>query len=570
MTMLSSTGRVLKDSFRLYPRASVLVVAAVVLSGLAESIGLLTFLPLLNVGLNGSAGLGGADDTVAQTFHNALGAVGLSPTLGVLLTLMAVAIMVKGLATFAARAYVGVVSAQVATDLRLDMIRALLNAQWGLFTSRATGRFTNAISSEAQRASNAFLAAWNMVAALIQIAFFMAASAMISWDILVYGAVVGIVVMGMMHWTVKLSRRAGVKETDLMNSLLSRLTDCVTGIKPLKAMGLEGRILPMLQSDTDGLKKVQEHQAYAISAQQSLPEILVMLVLCVGAYAALTYTDTTLAHLAVMALFFNRTVGRISQFQKFYQMIGGAESAYISIRQAIDEAQATALSARAGRAPTLSRGIDFEHIVFGYDPARLLYDGLTLTIPAGKLTALVGPSGCGKTTLVDMAIGLMRPGSGQVKVDGVPLAEIDSTLWRQKIGYVPQELYLFHDTVFHNLTLKDPNLTEADAWDALKRAGAEVFVRALPHGLYEVIGERGGKLSGGQRQRLMIARALIRKPLLLVLDEATTALDPATEQELCKTIQALAGDVTVLAISHQSAIRNIADNVIDLGALNPA
>ena len=146
-------------------------------------------------------------------------------------------------------------------------------------------------------------------------------------------------------------------------------------------------------------------------------------------------------------------------------------------------------------------------------------------------------------------------------LDEVPLRDIDIRAWRGMIGYVPQETFLFHDTIMANVTLGDPAISHARVESALRRAEAWDFVAALPDGMDSEAGERGARLSGGQRQRIAIARALIRDPALLILDEATTALDPETEAGIAATLQRLAGKVTVLSISHQPAMKDAADIV---------
>jgi ATP-binding cassette subfamily C protein len=149
-------------------------------------------------------------------------------------------------------------------------------------------------------------------------------------------------------------------------------------------------------------------------------------------------------------------------------------------------------------------------------------------------------------------------------VDDVPLREIDARAWRRTIGYVPQEHVLLHDTILHNVTLGDPSLGEADAERALRAAGAWDFVAEQPEGLHTPVGERGSALSGGQRQRILLARALVHEPQLLILDEATSALDPETEREVWRTLAALRGRMTLLAISHRPALVEEADRVYRL------
>jgi ATP-binding cassette subfamily C protein len=176
----------------------------------------------------------------------------------------------------------------------------------------------------------------------------------------------------------------------------------------------------------------------------------------------------------------------------------------------------------------------------------------------------MGPSGAGKTTIAYLLTGLLRPQQGQIWIDDMPLDEVDLRQWRRMIGYVPQEIFLLHDTVLRNVTLGDPGLKEADAEAALRAAGAWEFVQALPSGIHNSVGERGTSLSGGQRQRIAIARALAHRPRLLILDEVTSALDPESQAAICRTLRDLRGQLTILAISHQPAVVDAADRVYQI------
>ena len=175
------------------------------------------------------------------------------------------------------------------------------------------------------------------------------------------------------------------------------------------------------------------------------------------------------------------------------------------------------------------------------------------------------PSGAGKTTLLDILIGLHIPLSGEMLIDGINLMDLDIKKWRSSIGYVPQDMFIFHDTIANNISLGDPVLNTSMVENALKAAGAWEFISALPDGIQTSIGERGLKLSGGQRQRISIARALVADPQLLILDEATTALDPTTEKNILSTLRKLSDKgITIVAVSHQSAVLDVADQAFQL------
>ena len=174
----------------------------------------------------------------------------------------------------------------------------------------------------------------------------------------------------------------------------------------------------------------------------------------------------------------------------------------------------------------------------------------------------MGPSGAGKSTLADVLMGLFTPDSGVMRVDGEPLTGESLPAWRLNIGYVPQDTFLFHDTVRANLCWVRPAATEDDVWNALETAAADEFVRRLPTGLDTEIGDRGIRLSGGERQRLALARALIVTPGLLILDEATSHLDTENEYRIQTAIEGLHGRLTVVVIAHRlSTVRN-ADQIV--------
>jgi ATP-binding cassette subfamily C protein len=203
-------------------------------------------------------------------------------------------------------------------------------------------------------------------------------------------------------------------------------------------------------------------------------------------------------------------------------------------------------------------------VSYRYDPNKqefALVD-VNIRVPANSMTAIVGRSGAGKSTLIDLLIGLVRPESGEVLYDGVPLTARNTLAHRRMVSYVPQDPFLFHSSIRDNLKLVDPNAIDERLWEALRFAAAEDFVRQLPDGLDTIIGDRGIRLSGGERQRLVLARAILRKPSILVLDEATSALDNENEAKIQAALERLKGSMTIIVIAHRlSTIRN-ADQVI--------
>jgi len=181
--------------------------------------------------------------------------------------------------------------------------------------------------------------------------------------------------------------------------------------------------------------------------------------------------------------------------------------------------------------------------------------GINMRIPVGKMIAIVGPSGCGKSTLLDLLVGLVPPKSGLISVDGVDVRNLDAVSYRKKIGLVPQEVSLFAGTIKDNVTLLN-HIDEEAVANSIAYAQMSDYVEGQPEGLNTLIGESGKGLSGGQQQRLCIARALVRNPSLVVLDEATSSLDGESETRFQSAIEGMIGKFTLVVVAHRlSTIR---------------
>jgi ATP-binding cassette subfamily C protein len=558
--------------FRAYPSQTVLMLLALLLSGAAEGVGLSALLPMLNIALgsNATAMLAGvappSDNGFEQAVLDALAFAGIAPTLGNMLAIMMFGVTLKSAFLLIAQRQVGYTAAQVGTDLRLLMLRAVLRSKWEYFLHQPVGKLTNALATEAQRASTAFVNGATAITFLIQALVYGAVAFALSWRASLAAIVAGVVVIGLSHFLVRLTRRAGKRQTRVMGSLMANLTDTLQSVKPLKAMSREHLADQVLAHDTNQLNKALRRQVLYGAVLDSAQEMMFTGFICLGVWLAIDKFEIELAMVMVLVVALGRAFSFFGKVQKQHQKLAQGESAYWAMMASIDEADQARETLDGGLTPHFEQGLQFRDVVFAYDQQHPVFNGLCLDIKAGSLTTLVGPSGSGKTTIIDLAIALLRPQQGAVLLDGVPLQEIDIKQWRSMIGYVPQDTLLLHDTILHNVTLGDPALALADAEEALRAAGAWDFVSRLPLGLETMVGERGGKLSGGQRQRIVIARALINKPRLLILDEATSALDPESEEVVRQTMEGLKGRLTILAISHNRALVQAADYVYQMDA----
>ena len=551
--------RLFRYFFAAYPVRSSLVLVALTAAALAEGAGIAALLPLISLVIDADV----SGDTLALYVERVFALTGSAPSLGGLLVLIVVAISLKALLMLLAMAQVGYSAAHVAMDLRLAFIRALLRARWAHFVDQRAGDLASAVSIEPTRAANAYVSACRVLSAVIQLVIYLALSVAISWEVSLVVLVVGAVGLVALSRLVGIARRAGRNQTELQKSFMTRVLQGLDGMKPLKAMAREGSLGPLIEADTRGLNRAQRTIVVSREALYESHEVIRAFAVAGGLYVFVTIWGQPVDGLLVLALLFVRTLQKVSLLQSHYQVTAANQPAFSFLRTTTRDAEQAQEPSLGSKEPRLASAISLRDVSFSYGRGSVL-EGVSMTLPAGAFIAVVGSSGVGKTTVADLIIGLLRPQHGEVWIDDLPMRDVDATAWRGMIGYVPQETFLFHDSVMTNVTLGDGGVSRADVETALRRAEAWDFVAALPEGMDSVVGERGARLSGGQRQRIAIARALIRDPALLILDEATTALDPETETDIVATVGRLAGKVTVLSISHQPAMRQAADMVYRL------
>jgi ATP-binding cassette subfamily C protein len=542
---------------RAYPWQSVLMVGALLLAGLAEGSSLSVLLPILSIAVDADAA---SQSEFARIVTDLLKRVGITPVISNLLVVAVLGVLLKSMLLLVAERQVGYTKARVTTDLRLRLLRAVMSSRWHYFVHQPIGRLTNSMATEAWRASIAYEFGVSILAYAIQALIYATVAVMVSWQATLASLLAGLGILFVSHFLVKMTRKAGKRQTILLKSLLSRMTDTLNSVKTLKAMGRENLADGVLQTETSRLNRALEKEVFSKAVLSAAQEPMFATVVAVGMFLLLESWGMPIAEVLVLVLVLTRVLAHLGKIQKHYQKMVAAESAYWSMLQGIEEAEAKRETHEGGPAPDLSEGIELRGVSFTYDGKRVLAD-VNLDIPAGKLTTIIGRSGSGKTTILDLVAGLHRPDSGTIAVDGVDLATINLRDWRRRIGYAPQENVLLHDTILNNVTLGDPELDEHDARRALEKADAWAFVSDLPEGLHTSVGERGTRMSAGQRQRIMLARALAHGPRLLILDEGTSALDRESEAAICATLKDLSGELTILAVSHQPALAEFADAV---------
>jgi ATP-binding cassette, subfamily C, bacterial len=569
-----STFRVLRrfvvSLFVASPRQTVESVVLTVGVGLFEGVGLLLLIPLLQlIGLDAQQGSLGS---LLSGLRAGFAAVGITPTLPLVLALYVGVIALQS--TLQRRQ--AVVHARLRADVvhawRDRMYRAIAGSTWVYYSRNRSSSFLQLLTDKIE---NVAAATYNLIdlivtagISMVYIAMALRVSAPMTLLVMASGALLALALRG----SLDRARQAGRAYWDASARLHAATSDFLESMKIAKGYGAEERHAAEFGRLSRTLGETGRVAAHESSQARQWLSVGSACLLAVTVYIAHGLAGMSPASLFLLMFLFARLVPRLtSLYERSHSL--AIELPGFEVLAAAEEAALAAAEPRVAEHGliTLQRGIELRDVSFSYTETGepVVLKNVQLSIAARATTAIVGPSGAGKSTIADLMMGLVLPTAGVVAVDGVPLTPDLLRAWRQQIGYVPQETLLFHDTILANLRWANPDATEDDVWRAIAMAAADDFVKALPDRLHTILGDRGVLVSGGERQRLSLARALLRRPRLLILDEATSSLDSENERRIQHAIEQLHEQITIVIITHRlSTIRN-ADviHVIDRGEL---
>lgn len=517
-------------------------------ASLAEGAGLLLLVPVLDL-----VGVGGAARPAD---------VGLLAGLGLYLLLVTAA---AGLV--AARSILSHDQRTRFVDgLRGDLHARLLHVSWPVFQGLRATHVKQILTGEVARVGLCHDALVNLgVAALTLPTLLLAA--------LILSPALTLVTLALSGLALLLVRRIGRSGFDIglqvgraHQEMMGDISDDLAGLRIIKGFGAEMLRADNLSRRFAALRRLQaQHNRIQVYEHAALL-VAAAVMTTAAVLVAVMWLRQPLSEALVVILAFARLAQRALTGLRFWRMLESSLPALVLYEEMLDRLRAGAEppAGTDGTLPPFSRILSFRNVSLRMPDGRQALEGIDLDLDFSTLLAVTGPSGAGKSSLADLAAGLAYPTAGTLSVDGMVLTPDLLPDWRRQVAVVPQDPFLFHDTIRANLLLAAPDAMDADLWAALEGAGAAPFVRALPHGLDTIVGDRGGAVSGGERQRLAIARALLRRPRLLILDEATSALDGGSEALVLETLDRLRGKLTILAITHREATRRAADRVLAL------
>lgn len=525
-------------------------------SGATEGFGLLLLVPMLQaLGNNGVSGRTG----------QWLSAAGLPVALGPLLLLFVGLVAVRSIVNLARALEGQKFQVRIVDSLRNRAWSALLHCDWQVASAMRQSDNASMLITNIDRVGhgvNSLLAALTMGTTLFAMGMAsLAISPAIAAVALVGGGAVLLAYRGMVRQAGRLGERLGLAYRQIHGAL----SESLGALRVIKSYGREDEAAARLAKSFRFMRGAERAYLRNSSLAKAVLEGLGAICVALLVWIAVRRWHYGPAEIVPLVALFARCLPLLSAFQGMWQDWAHSRPALDEIATLI----ATAEAAReaddtGGKTLRLDHGIAFSGVTFRFPGRdRPALDNIDLAIPTRGITALVGPSGAGKSTLADLAGGLIVPHAGEVRIDGVALGEDSKRAWRRSVAYVQQEPVLFTGTVRDNLAWAEPSASDGEMRNALSRASA-AFVDALPAGLDTLVGEGGRQLSGGERQRIVLARALLRRPCLLILDEATSALDPDNEAAIAQALDRLRTEMAILVICHRGELRNIADRIVSL------
>ncbi len=543
----------------------------VVIGALVEGFGIMLIVPLLGLVFAGGSARGEMGGRLGAITRPLLAHFGRGWGLAVLLALFCLLAITRGAVLWRRDLGLMTLSSELVDRWRGRMISALARASWRRSRELSRGHVEFSINSDVSRLAMGSDRILRGIVAAIQLVVQVGVAIALSPTLALAALVLLLPAIPIGLRMMRAAHRFGGDLTRQGGRRHNALTEFMAGLKLAKAHDAQGRYADEFTALSTAMRQrtiaFSSAQMRGAQAYQIVAALLAVVVLMVG----MLWLHLPPAVTSAVLLLFARLPAPVMLLAQGGQALGTmlpAVSNLVALESDLTQdtpapSPPTATAANTAPLTTGPAALRLSGISFRHHPqgAPVLQD-IDLTLGAGEVAALIGVSGGGKTTLADIMIGLTAPDTGTLSIDGDVVTGPEALArWRRQIGYVPQDPFLFDDTLRANLTWAAPDAGDDALWQALTAAEADGFVRAMPEGLSTRAGDRGSRLSGGERQRICLARALLRRPRLLVLDEATSALDAEVEGRLLETLARLRGATTMVMITHRLPVSFAVDQV---------
>lgn len=449
--------------------------------------------------------------------------------------------------------------------LRYQLFKKTIHANWTFLLKRKQSDIINAIISETARNGQAFEQCISLFSTSLIVLIYITMALFISWKITASLILAGAIISVLLFTMIKRGHEIGKGISEKNEALMQCTTETLGGAKLIKATSAEQYVSNIFYHANNSLKSLLTWTSFYPCLMRALVEVLAIVSILATLIISRNFYQIDIAVTLMVLAIFVRIYPRLTLLQQSFQILS-LHLPSVGYTNALETQAADHKEADISLSKTSLNILDQEDIQlsiqvkdlsFQYPTGPTALKNINCSIPAGKFIAIVGSSGSGKTTFLDCLLGLLTPGRGDILVNGNPLSTLDLSAWRNTIGYIAQDTILFNTTIADNIAWTHSNAPMGEIIHAATLANAHDFILQKPDGYQKIVGDKGCHLSGGQRQRIGIARALLNQPKILLLDEATNALDSKTEADIMKTIESLRGKMTIICVTHRlSTIKN--------------
>ena len=487
--------------------------------------------------------------------------------LGLCLTFCAIT-LVKTTCYFGSSAVMIPIRTGIVRDLRMEIYRKILSLPIGFFSQERKGDIIARISGDVGEVESSITSTLDMlIKNPILIIIYLTVLCLMSWQLTLFTIIFAPVMMFIMGLIGRKLKARSLEAQKFWSDTMSQVEETLGGLRIIKAFLAEKKMGDRFDKVTGDMKRkntlVGVRQASAHPVSEFLGSVMIAIVLWFGG-SLIIGDNTTIdapSFIAYMTILYS-IIQPIKDLSKAAYSVPKGLASMERIDKILDAVNPLTEPAQPLELKDFEKEIRFRDVDFSYDGSRKILDGINLSIGKGKTIAIVGSSGDGKSTLVDLIPRFYDVCAGSVEIDGKDVRKLRLADLRSLIGNVNQEPILFNDTIFNNIAFGVENATPEQVEEAARIANAHDFIMEKPLGYQENIGDRGAKLSGGQRQRISIARAILKNPPILILDEATASLDTESERLVQEALDRLMSTRTTIAIAHRLSTVKNADEII--------
>lgn len=549
---------------RSYRGLMIIIIILGILSSFFEGLGISLFIPLLQSVVQPSSSVAGSNffvDFLNRIFID----ISSNNRFVIIALCILVSIVVKSCIVYSNSILSAWLNARIGHRLRTKIFQQFLNVSYSFLENNESGKLMNTLASETWRTSQALSTIINLVITTFTVAIYTILLLLISWQLTLFVFVLMMIISLSIQLLTRQVKTLGEQALEANIVLAKRMWEGYGGMKVIRAFGRESYEKERFDWASNQVVNTFLKLDIISGAVQPLSDILSAVTLLLILVIALLQDQNSLPNLLTFIFILYRLQPRMNAINNSVVGLLSLTSSVDEVMSLIDYSDKPYILSGSIPFKNLEQGIYFESVSFCYNPLnKPAIQDISICIPRGKTTAIVGPSGAGKSTLIGLICRFYEISSGEIYIDNRPLRELNLTDWRNQIAIVSQDVYMFSTSVLENIAYGRLDATKQEIIAAAKLANAHEFISQLPQGYNTKVGDRGIRLSGGQRQRIALARAIVRNPEILILDEATNALDSIAEHLIQEALNILSQDRTVIVIAHRLSTIEQADQIIVL------